>query len=264
MFRSARGASFDDRLQFHSGVAQNTVGHFGLTAHPISCGHPRVPQAHRKYQIEGRPLHVWTFSLPISHRTDDAHDMLLLCPLIRRVSHWTKPPYSSRNFVQFLCQPVPALDDQVRTLQQDLRTQPSLQRRRFSCVALCAHRGFLGSTRGGSVGWCCAAMPARNRSSHCNNVEASLGPQIEHDGFDRLNTSCGNRTRFFQLRPTYSFLSVLSRAFVAVGNGVLVVLIAHRTDGLAIHGRWVFVEEVSFSSAADAALVGSWRLPSGS
>ena len=121
------------------------------------------PQAHRKYQIEGRPLHVWTFSLPISHRTDDAHDMLLLCPLIRRVSHWTKPPYSSRNFVQFLCQPVPALDDQVRTLQQDLRTQPSLQRRRFSCVALCAHRGFLGSTRGGSVGWCCAAMPARNR-----------------------------------------------------------------------------------------------------
>ena len=68
--------------------------------------------------------------------------MLLLCPLIRRVSHWTKPPSSSRNVVLFLCQPVLALDDEVRTLQQDLRTQPSLQRRRFSCVALCAHRGF--------------------------------------------------------------------------------------------------------------------------
>ena len=78
MFRSARGARFDERLQFHSGVAQNTVGHFELTAHPISCGHRRASQAHRKYQIEGRPLHVWTFSLPTSRRTDDAHDMLLL------------------------------------------------------------------------------------------------------------------------------------------------------------------------------------------
>ena len=117
--------------------------------------------------------------------------------LIRRVSQWTKPPSSSRNFVQFLCQPVPPLDDQVRALQQDLRTQPSLQWRGFSCVVLCAHRGFPSSTRGGSVGWSCAATPgcdchskhhagcAHNRSSHCVNMEASLGPQIEHDGFDR-------------------------------------------------------------------------------
>ena len=49
MFRSARGARFDEILQFHSGVAQNTVGHFELTAHPISCGHPRASQAHRRY-----------------------------------------------------------------------------------------------------------------------------------------------------------------------------------------------------------------------
>ena len=39
--------------------------------------------------------------------------------------------------------------------------------------------------------------------------------------------------------------------------------IVHRTDGLAIHGRWFFVE-VSFSSSADPALVGRWRLPSAS
>ena len=71
MFRSAHGARFDDRLQFHSGVAQNTVGHFELTANQILCGHPRASQAHRKHQIEGRSLHVWTFSLPISRRTDD-------------------------------------------------------------------------------------------------------------------------------------------------------------------------------------------------
>ena len=62
------------------------------------------------------------------------------CVLIRRVSQWTKPPSSSMNIVQFLCQPVPPLDDQVRALQKDLRTQPSLQWRRFSCVALRAHR----------------------------------------------------------------------------------------------------------------------------
>ena len=79
MFRSAHGARFDDRLQFHSGASQNTVGHFELTADLISCGHPRDSQAHRKYQIEGRPLHVWTFSLPTSRPTDNAHDMLLLC-----------------------------------------------------------------------------------------------------------------------------------------------------------------------------------------
>ena len=36
MFRSARGARFDDRLQFHSGVAQNTVGHFELIAYSFS------------------------------------------------------------------------------------------------------------------------------------------------------------------------------------------------------------------------------------
>ena len=108
---------------------------------------------------KGRSLHVWTFSLPTSRRADDAHDTLLLCQLIRPVSQWKKPPCSSRNVVQFLCQTVPAVDDQVHTLQQDLRTQPSLQQHRVSCVALCAHRGFLGSTRGGSVGWSCAAMP---------------------------------------------------------------------------------------------------------
>ena len=79
------------------------------------------------------------------------HTTCFSCVFIRRVSQLTNPPSSSRNFVQFLCQPVPALDDQVRTLQQDLRTQPSLQRRRFSCVPLRAHRGFLSSTRGGSV-----------------------------------------------------------------------------------------------------------------
>ena len=177
--------------------AQKTVGHFELIAHPISRRHPRASQAHRKYQIEGRPLHVWTFSLPTSRRTDDAHDMLLLCPLIRRVSQWTKPPASSRNFVQFLSQPVPALDDQVRTLQQDLRTQPSLQRRRFSCVRLRAHRGFPSSTRGGSVGWPCAVTPgcdchskhpagcAHNRSSHCVNVEANFCQTIELGGCSR-------------------------------------------------------------------------------
>ena len=67
------------RLQFYSGVSQNTVGHFELTAHIISCGYPRASQAHRKYQIERRPLHVWTFSLPTSRRTDDARDMSVLC-----------------------------------------------------------------------------------------------------------------------------------------------------------------------------------------
>ena len=76
MFRSARGARFDDRLQFHSGVAQKTVAHFEL---PISRRHPRATQAHRQYQIEGRPLYVWTFSLPTSRRTRDAHDVLVLC-----------------------------------------------------------------------------------------------------------------------------------------------------------------------------------------
>ena len=86
MFRSAHGARFDDRLQFHSGVSQNTVGHFELTAHLISCGHPRASQAHRKYQIEGRPLHVWTFSLPTSRRTRDAHDLFLLCVHSTRLS----------------------------------------------------------------------------------------------------------------------------------------------------------------------------------
>ena len=66
------------------------------------------------------------------------------CVLIRRVSQLTKPPS---------CQPVPPLDHQVRALQQDLRTQPSLQRRRFSCVALCAHRGFLSFN---TLRQCCA------------------------------------------------------------------------------------------------------------
>ena len=136
MFRSARGARFDDRLQFHSGVSENTVGHFELIAHPISCGHPRASEAHHKYQIEGRPLHVWMFGLPTSRRTDDAHDMLFSCVHPTRLS----ADEASLNFVQFLCQPVPPLDDQVRALQQDLRTQPSLQRRRFSCVALCGSR----------------------------------------------------------------------------------------------------------------------------
>ena len=79
MFRSARGARFDDRLQFHWCVAQKTVGHFELNAHPISRRHPRASQAHRKYQIEGPSPYVWTFSLPTFRRTGDAYDMLLLC-----------------------------------------------------------------------------------------------------------------------------------------------------------------------------------------
>ena len=163
------------------------------------------------------------------------HTTCFSCVLIRRVSQLTKPPSSSRNFVQFLCQPVPALDDQVRTLQQDLRTQPSLQRSRFSCVPLRAHRGFLSSTRGGSVGWSCAAMPgcdchskhpagcALNRSSHCVNMEASFGQQIERDGFDRRYSSCGKRGSFHRLL-TYWFLSLPSRASVPFGSGLLLIL----------------------------------------
>ena len=121
--------------------------HVELMAHPTSFRHPRAEQGHHKYQIEWRPSYVRTFSLPTQRRTDDAHDMLPLCTLTPRGSQWTKPPSSSRNFVQLLCQPVPALDDEVRTLQHDLRTQPSLERLRFSRVALRAHRGFHGSTR---------------------------------------------------------------------------------------------------------------------
>ena len=122
------------------------------------------------------------------------HTTCFSCVFIRRVSLWTKSPVISSSF---WCQPVPALDDQVRTLQQDLRTQPSLQRSRFSCVALCAHRGFRGSKRGGSDGWSCAATPgcdchskhpagcALNRSSHCVNVEANFCQTIELGGCSR-------------------------------------------------------------------------------
>ena len=57
-----RSAGFVGRVQFDSGDAQNTVGH------------------------AARPLDVRTFILPTSRRTDDAHDMLPLCTLTRRVS----------------------------------------------------------------------------------------------------------------------------------------------------------------------------------
>ena len=183
-------------LQFHSGIAQNTVGHFELTAHPISFGHPRASQGHRKYQIEGWPPDVWTFSLPTSRRSDDAHDVLILCVDPKRLSvEEAAVFFEERRFVSAVSSLF--FDDQVRTLQQDVRTQPSLQRRRFPCDALCAHRGFRGSTRGGIVGWSCAAMPgcechsqhpaccAHNRSSRCVNVEAIFGPQIEHAGFEQ-------------------------------------------------------------------------------
>ena len=45
LFRSARGARFDDRLQFHSSVAQKTVGRFECIANPYWSRHPRgTPQ----------------------------------------------------------------------------------------------------------------------------------------------------------------------------------------------------------------------------
>ena len=153
------------------------------------AGRPQVPDRRAGHPMFGHSV-CQLFAEHVTHTT------CCSCVLIRRVSQWTKPPSSSRKFVQFLCQPVSPLDDQVRALQQDLRTQPSLQRSRLSCVTLCAHRGFTELTRGGSVGWSCAATPgcechskhpagcAHNRNSHCVNMEASLGPQIEHDGFD--------------------------------------------------------------------------------
>ena len=127
MFRSARGARFDDRLQFHSSVSQNTVGHFELIAHSFHAV-IHEPRRHTTDSMFGRSV-CQLLAEQMTHMT------CCSCVLIRRVSQWTKPPSSSRNFFQFLCQPVPPLDDQVRALQQDLRTQPSLQRRRFSCVA---------------------------------------------------------------------------------------------------------------------------------
>ena len=99
MFRSACGAGFELGCSF-------TVVSHRIRLDISTCGHPRASQAHHKYQIEGRSLHVWTFSLPTSRRTDDAHGSLLLCPLIRRVSQWTKTSFSSRNFVLFLQYPV--------------------------------------------------------------------------------------------------------------------------------------------------------------
>ena len=196
MFRRARGARFDDRFQFHWCVAQKTVGHFELIAYSfhVVIHEPRRHTASTRskggHSMFGRSV----CQLRAEQMT---HTTCFSCVFIRCVSQWTKPPSSSRNFVQFLCQPVPALDDQVCALQQDLCTQPSLQRSRFSWVALRAHRGFLSSAHGGSVGWSCAATPgcechsqhpagcAHNRSSHGVNMEAILCPQIEHDGFDR-------------------------------------------------------------------------------
>ena len=158
MFRSAHGARFDDRLQFHTGVSQIRLDissslpiQFHVVIHEPRR-HTASTRSKGGHSMFGRSV----CQLLAEQMT---HMKCCSCVLIRRVSQWTKPPSSSRNIVQFLCQPVPPLDDQVRTLQQDLRTQPSLQRRRFSCVALCAHRGFPSSTRGGSVGWSCAATP---------------------------------------------------------------------------------------------------------
>ena len=113
VLRSARGADFDDRLLFHSGVTDIILRHFWLIAYSFSFGTPRAAQEHRKYQIESSPPYVWTFILPTWRRTDVAHDVLVLCPLILRVSRWTKPPSSSRNVVMFLKCPVLSLDDQV-------------------------------------------------------------------------------------------------------------------------------------------------------
>ena len=40
VLRSARGAGFDDRLLFHSGVTEIILRHFLLIAHSFSFGNP--------------------------------------------------------------------------------------------------------------------------------------------------------------------------------------------------------------------------------
>ena len=54
VLRSARGADFDDRLLFPSGVTDIILRHFWLIAYSFSFGTLRAAQGHRKYQIEGR------------------------------------------------------------------------------------------------------------------------------------------------------------------------------------------------------------------
>ena len=78
VLQSARGAGFDYRLRLHSGVTENILRHFDLIAYSFHVVIHEPAQGHRN-QIDGRPLHVWTFSLPTSCRSGDAHDVLVLC-----------------------------------------------------------------------------------------------------------------------------------------------------------------------------------------
>ena len=90
-------------LQFHSGIAQNTVGHFELIANSF---HVVIPERRRHTASTrskgGHPM----FGRSVCHFRAEQMTHTTCCLLIRRVSQWTKPPSSSRNVALFLQYPV--------------------------------------------------------------------------------------------------------------------------------------------------------------
>ena len=134
VFLIARSGGFDDRFQFHSGVAKNTVDI--SSSSPIQfrvvISEPRrdttSTRSNGGHTMFGRSV-CQLRAEPTTHTT--------CCSCVRcsdaSPTRRSRRPSSSRNLVQFLGHPVLALDDEVHTLQQNVRTQASLQRR-FFCM----------------------------------------------------------------------------------------------------------------------------------
>ena len=133
---NARSPGFDYRLRSHSGVTENILRLFQLIANSfhVVIHEPRRHTASTRSK-GGHPM----FGRSVCQLGADkmTNTTCWSCVWIRRVSWWTKPPSSPRNVFLFLCHPVLALDDEVRTLQQDLRKQPSSRHPRFNTLSEC-------------------------------------------------------------------------------------------------------------------------------
>ena len=168
-----------------------------------------------------------------THFLSDQHTVLCAeCLLLRRCGFWANP--------------VPSLDDQLRMLQQDPRVQPSVLRRRLSCVLVCSSRLLRSNTL--SRCWrVLRKLPLATSRTSCAqqkypfvNVETDSGCQHVETYLLRSRRIFMKQTRFsFHRLPIIKLLtpSTLFTRFRREWERFAAALAFHRTARSAIHGR---------------------------
>ena len=205
-------------LQFHSGIAQNTVGHFELTAHPISFSHPRASQAHHKYQIERGGHSMFGRSVCQLRAEQMTHTTCWSYVLIRHVSQWTKPPFSSRNDVLFLKYPVFSSMTRFAHCNRIFARSPhcsGVVSRALLCVLIAASAVQHAETVLVGLALRCQDANATRNIPHVESTtEAVIGSMWKRSLVHKLNTLALSNE--IHRLPICSFLSFSSRASVAV------------------------------------------------